>query len=130
MNIRENMFYGFGKVALAIALADGKVDHSEVKFMEESIQKVDTKNHIDLTLVRIVFNDYLNKGTSFSYQEILQHGIKEFHLGDNHLTHELAGIFSEILHGLVGADGHHSIEEDEALVEFLTYLSERERLKA
>ena len=130
MDIRENMFYGFGKVALAIALADGKVDHTEVQFIEESIKNIDKKNHIDLTLVRIVFNDYLKRGTSFTAAEILQNGIEEFHLGDNHLTHELAGIFSEVLKGLVAADNHHTIEEDEALVKFLTYLAERERIKA
>lgn len=130
MDIRENMFYGFGKVALAIALADGKVDQSEVKYIHEKIRTVDADQHVDLTLVNIVFNDFLKRGTSFTPDEILKSGIKEFHLGDNHLTHELATIFSQVLKGLVESDGDHSMEEDVVLREFLTYLKEREDIKA
>jgi hypothetical protein len=31
MNIIENMYYGFGRIVLALSLADGKVDQSEIK---------------------------------------------------------------------------------------------------
>lgn len=126
MNITENMYYGFGKVALAIAMADGQVDHNEIKFIQERIKEIDKEDHIDLSLVNIVFHDYLKNGSSFSAEEMLENGIHEFHLGDNHLTHKLAYLFRTIIRGLAESEPPTTFEENEAMQIFLKFLEDRE----
>lgn len=126
MEIKEYLYYGFGRIVLALSLADGKVDASEIKSLEENIEQVAEEKGIDLSLVVTSFQQWKTL-KSFSSEEMMRGGLKDFHLGDLHLSPELATIFREIVIDIVHAEAPITKEEEEMAHEFISYLSERER---
>ena len=126
MEIVERMYYGFGRILLALSMADGHVDRTEIDSLEKSVDAAEENNNIDLTMVKTAFQQW--KGTpSFSAEEMLRGGIKDFHLGDLHLTPELAGIFREVVIDIVHAEPPVTEEEHDLAQSFISYLHEREQ---
>ena len=126
MDIIENMYYGFGRIVLALALADGKVDQSEIKMLETSIEEIAEDRGYDLSMVLTAFKQW--KGMeSFSTEEMMRGGLHDFHLGDLHLTPELASIFRSIVIDVVSAEPPITNEEQELAHGFISYLNEREQ---
>lgn len=126
MEIVEQMYYGFGRVLLALSLADGKVDISEIESLEDNINIVAEEKGIDLSMVIASFQQW--KGTpSFSPEEMMRGGLRDFHLGDLHLTPELASIFRSIVIDIVSAEPPITTMEEEMAHEFISYLNEREK---
>ena len=79
MEIVERMYYGFGRILLALSMADGKVDRAEIDSLEKSVDSAEENHKVDLTMVKTAFQQW--KGTpSFSAEEMLRGGIKDFHL--------------------------------------------------
>lgn len=121
----ERMYYGFGRILLALSMADGKVDRSEIEALERSVEDAAETNQIDLSMVQTAFKQW--KGTpSFSAEEMLKGGIRDFHLGDLHLTPELAAIFRDMAIDLVHAESPVTAEEQEMARSFISFLHERE----
>jgi uncharacterized protein (UPF0264 family) len=121
----ERMYYGFGRILLALSMADGKVDRSEIESLEKSVQEAADDNQLDLSMVQTAFKQW--KGTpSFSAEEMLSGGIKDFHLGDLHLTPKIARIFRDMVIDLVHAESPVTPEEQEMARSFISYLHERE----
>tara|TARA_B110000046_G_C12997642_1_gene400744 strand:+ start:1092 stop:1481 length:390 start_codon:yes stop_codon:yes gene_type:complete len=128
MDIIENMYYGFGRIVLALSLADGKVDQSEIDMLETSIEEIAEDCGFDLSMVLTAFQQW--KGMkSFSTEEMMHGGLHDFHLGDLHLTPELASIFRSIVIDVVSAEPPITEKEQEMAREFITYLNEREQKK-
>lgn len=126
MEIVERMYYGFGRILLALSMADGHVNRTEIDSLEKSVDAVEENSNIDLTMVKTAFQQW--KGTpNFSAEEMLRGGIKDFHLGDLHLTPELAGIFREMVIDIVHAEPPVTEEEHDLAQSFISYLHEREQ---
>lgn len=126
MEIIENMYYGFGRILLALSLADGKIDASEIAILEQRIAEVAIEKDIDLELILITFENW-KKEDSFSVAEMMKGGLHDFHLGDFHLTSELAGIFRGIVEDIITAEIPVTESERKLADEFITYLAEREQ---
>lgn len=126
MEIIEHMYYGFGRILLALSLADGKVDQSEIESLEDNINIVAEENGIDLSMVIASFQQW-KTSTGFSSEEMMRGGIKDFHLGDLHLTPELATIFRSIVIDIVSAEPPITPLENDMAREFISYLNEREQ---
>lgn len=126
MEIIDNMYYGFGRIVLALSLADGKIDQSEIEMLENSIDEIAADRGYDLSMVTIAFQKWKTT-TSFSTEEMMRGGLHDFHLGDLHLTPELASIFRSIVIDLVSAEPPITSKEQEMTQEFITYLNEREK---
>ncbi len=126
MEIVDNMYYGFGRIVLALSLADGKVDQSEIEMLEKSIDEVAEERGIDLSMVITAFQQWKTI-KSFSTEEMMRGGLHDFHLGDLHLTPELASIFRAIVIDVVSAEPPITSKEQEMAREFISYLNERER---
>lgn len=126
MEIVDHIYYGFGKIVLAAITVDGKVDKSEFASLQRHLDKAKKSSDVNLTLVELVFRDYkkYHNGTS---EELLKSGIHDFHLGDAHLTPEMASAFRSILIDVVSAEPPITGEEEKLVKEFITYLNERER---
>jgi len=125
MEIVEYMYAGFGKILLSIALADGTIDTEELNELDKMIRTEQEEYKIDLTVTKIVFksNKYLKTENPL---QLLEDGIKEFHLGDHHLTPKLAASFRRLIFKTAKAKPPVTEEEKHALLEFLNYLNERE----
>lgn len=126
MEIVDHIYYGFGKVVLAAITVDGKVDKSEVESLQRHLDKAKKNSNVNLTLVELVFRDY-QKYHNDSSIELLKAGIHDFHLGDAHLTSEMASVFRSILVDVVSAEPPITDEEEKLVKDFITYLNERER---
>ncbi|NOQ74642.1 MAG: hypothetical protein GQ574_21700 [Crocinitomix sp.] len=126
MEIIDNMYYGFGRIILALSLADGKVDQSEIEMLETSIDEIAEDRGYDLSMVTTAFQQWKTV-ESFSTEEMMRGGLHDFHLGDLHLTTELASIFRSIVIDVVSAEPPITGKEQEMAREFISYLNEREQ---
>ena len=126
MEIVEYMYYGFGRVVLALSMADGKIDQSEIQSLEENIAIVAKENKIDLSMVTTSFQQWKNSG-NYTAEEVMRAGLHDFHLGDFHLTSELASIFRAIVIDIVSAEAPITAEEEEMARNFISFLDEREK---
>lgn len=126
MEIVDHIYYGFGKIVLAAITVDGKIDKSEVASLKRHLDKAKQNSKVNLTLVELVFRDYKDYSTDSSL-ELLKAGIHDFHLGDAHLTSEMASTFRSILIDVVSAEPPITEEEEKLVKEFIVYLNERER---
>lgn len=127
MEIIENMYYGIGKVALAIALADGKLDLTEVDALEDHIAEIGDKTNYNIDTIVTSFR-INSKDDSIDSQTLLKSGIESFHLGDLHLNTELANIFLEVLNKVARAKSANRFAKDDVLVSFMSYLKDRANL--
>ncbi|MFT7157208.1 MAG: hypothetical protein ACI8Q1_002225 [Parvicella sp.] len=125
MEIAENMYSGLGKIMLSIAMADGKIDFEEIKSLENNVKKVSKIENVDLILTEIVFKNHKYYIDSSS-ENLLKAGMKEFHLGDHHLTSKLARIFKELVVDIANAKPPLTSTEKSLLLTFLNFLNERE----
>jgi hypothetical protein len=125
MEIAENMYSGLGKIMLAIALSDGKIDFEEIKSLENDVKEVGKKEKVDLILTEIVFKNYKYL-KDMAPEELLKSGMKEFHLGDHHLTSKLARIFKELVVHIAASKPPITTNEKGMLLTFLNFLTERE----
>ena len=126
MEISENMYYGMGQIALAMAMADGHVDSKEAIALEKRIDKINTESAYDLSMVATTFKQQ-KKDNTFTSSELLKEGIRNFHLGDAHLTAELADLFLQIIIDLATAEWPIVPEEKEIATEFIDFLKKRKR---
>mgnify|MGYP000046818470 CR=1 FL=1 len=124
MEIKENMYYGVGKVALAIAKADGEINASEIEALKEITKETEEKLKVDLGLIYITFQYF--KKYNDPIDQLVDEGIHNFHLGDDYLTPKLARSFRHLLVEIAKAQPPITEEEDVALTKFLNYLELRE----
>lgn len=120
------MYYGVGQIVLALALADGSNDKEELLAMEQRIKRIGEEANIDLGLVASTFKQHV-KSNSFTSRELLEEGIKNFHLGDSHLTPMLADLFLQVLVDVAYAKGSVDDNEKDILEGFVQYLTDRKR---
>lgn len=125
MEIHENMYYGVGKVALAIAKADGEITTKEIVALKEKLKETEAAVGVDLELINITF-EYFKKYEKATAKDLLEEGIHNFHLGDDHLTPKLAKGFKHLLITIAAAQPPITVEEDMVLTKFLDYLESRE----
>ena len=125
MEIFENMYYGIGKVALAIAKADGEISKNEIDQLKQKVSSFAQHQGVDLSLVDITFSHF-KRYESISVKSLLEQGIHDFHLGDDHLTPKLAGAFKELLISIARAQPPITMKEDLVLTSFLVYLDKRQ----
>lgn len=125
MDIIDNMYYGFGRILLALSLADGTIDVSEIETLETKVAQVAIDHDIDLELVLITFEKWKAE-TSFSVDEMMAGGLHDFHLGDLHLSPQLAGIFKQIVEDIITAEKPVTKKERTLADQFLKFLAERE----
>lgn len=127
MEIIENMYYGIGQVALAIALADDTVERNEIEAIENTLLNIQKEKNVDLGAVLDSFK--INaRDKELSSDELLEKGIKNFHLGDLHLTEELAKLFSDVLIALANEKKGKATKERDLLKSFLSYLGDRAKI--
>ena len=126
MEIVDHIYYGFGKIVLAAITVDGVVSKSEIESLKKHIEKERKNPAVNLTLVEIVLKDY-QKYHRESSVELLKTGLHEFHLGDAHLTSEMASAFRSIMVDVVSAEHPITKEEEDLVREFISYLNEREK---
>ena len=127
MEIVDHIYYGFGKIVLAAITADGVVSKSEIDSLKRHIEKERKNPAINLTLVELVLRDYQKYHTETSI-ELLRNGLHDFHLGDAHLTPEMASAFRSIMIDVVSAEHPITKEEEKLVKEFISYLNEREKV--
>lgn len=125
MEIHENMYYGIGKVVLAIAKADGTVSSTEIGALKTFVLDTEKELSVDLSLVYISF-EYFRKYDNMKISDLLEEGIHNFHLGDDHLTPKLAKAFKTLLVKVAEAQPPITVDEDVILTKFIDYLEMRE----
>lgn len=124
MEIKDNMYYGFGQVVYAVAMADGEVQKAELENLKTSIEVIREDHGIDMGITEIIF-ELLQKNDQLPKEEALQNGIKNFHLGDDYLTSDLAAFFDEVLAVVAHASPPSTTEEEKVITEFKNYLNDR-----
>lgn len=120
------MYYGFGRILLALSLADGKIDKSEIEALERKIARIAIENEVDLDLVLITFEKWKHENT-FSVIDMMKGGLHDFHLGDFHLSPKLAELFRSITETIISAEEPITPEERKYANQFLTFLTQREK---
>ncbi|RMG82947.1 MAG: hypothetical protein D6707_01925 [Bacteroidetes bacterium] len=94
MDAAQYLFYGFGQVAYAIAMADGKVQKEEEKKLIEIVEKQLAPHWGDADYAEIIFqvleHDHLTDAEWF-----MNEGLKNMKLGRIKLTPELKQAFMQ-----------------------------------
>jgi len=124
MEIHENMYYGIGKIALAVAKADGEITRNEFIQLKDCVKQTEEELKVDLGLLEIAFQ-YFQKYDGIPVKTLIEEGIHDFHLGDDHLTPKLAESFKTLLIKVAEAQPPITVEEDVVLIKFIDFLESR-----
>jgi len=111
MDAYTYLFYGFGQVAYAVDLADGKVQLEEEKKLHEIVLKNLEAKNIAFDYSDIIFK-ILKKDHIFDSEQAYTEGIENIKLGDHLLTSNLKETFFQIMEEI--ADSFPPITEEEA----------------
>lgn len=109
MDARDHLFYGFGYVAYALALADGAVQYQEHNAIHSAIEKAMKEFTYEFTLADIAFQ--VLEEEHFDVKTAYRIGLKNMHLGNDHLTDEYRSKFVKVLEEI--AESYPPVTTDE-----------------
>ena len=96
MNGIERLYYALGKLAFAVAKADGKVNQEErQKLHNIVVNEVKHHNH-SINVSEIIFHIH-QKGSTFKEEELYQSAMKEIKICSNYLTDDMKADFVAVL---------------------------------
>lgn len=91
MDLREELFYGLGIVAFAVANADGEIHPAEKKELHELLERWCEQVEIEFDVTEIIFSILAKQKPAYAagYEE----GMRHIKLGSSHLTAKLKEMF-------------------------------------
>lgn len=121
MDAHQSLFYGFGQVAYALAISDGKVQLEEKQRFKEIVENGIRSVTADFSYSDIIFQilDSEHMGPDFAYRS----GMKAIELGSHHLTSELKDAFLQTLDHVASAFVPMTADESEIIIRFRTDLN-------
>ena len=117
MDAQDYLFYGYGQIVYAIALADGKVQKEEHRLLHQKVDQGLKTYKIDFDYAGIVF-DILDDEKVFTSEDTYTEGLKNMKLGSHKLTPELKTIFGKILEDVAESFPPVTSEEKDYLTRF------------
>lgn len=109
MDAQEHLFYGFGHVAYALAMADGEVQREEHDTIHEIVENGIKEFTADYSVTDIIFQ--LLEKEHFDMKTAYKYGIENMRLGDFYLTKSIRSAFIDTLEKLAAA--HTPTTDDE-----------------
>lgn len=97
MTAKEHLYYGFGQVIYCLAFSDGKIQEEEKRKLENIIEEVSGSNSNSVVQVTHIIFQLLERENAFTAEEMLQEGIKNMKLGDQHFSEDQKEVFLKIL---------------------------------
>lgn len=123
MDANDLLFYGFGQIAYATAMADGKVQRAEhdklLKIIQDSIHEYD----IDYMYSGIIF-ELMEKQNVFTKEDAINYGLKNMHLASHKLNENTRACFDDILHKVADAFDGKTPEELDVIQRFNSKMDE------
>ena len=121
MTAYEHLFYGFGHVAYAIALSDGKVQNEEKQKLQEIVERQLEDHNVEFDLSSIIFQ-VVDDDAVFNCDDSMRIGLKNMDLGDQYLTDELKKTFIVISNEIAVSFPPFSPEESRYVNQLIDYL--------
>jgi hypothetical protein len=116
MDAQEHLFYGFGHVVYAVAMADGKVQTEEHRAIHEIVEKRIKDLCPDFSVSDIIFQ--LLEKEHFSRDTAYDYGIRFMKLGDYYLTRAIRDAFVDTVEAVAAAYPPSVNEERRLINEF------------
>lgn len=101
MDSREELFYGLGIVAFAVAKADGAIHATEKKELHELLERWCEQIEVEFDVTEIIFSILANQKPAYAagYDE----GMRHIRLGSAHLTSKLKEMFIYLIKDIAHA---------------------------
>ena len=117
MDANQHLYYGFGQVSYAVAMADGHIqDEEKVKFKQivaECINKCD----VDFDYAEIIFQ-VLDRQQDFTQDHYYSNGMHNIYLGEQHLSENIKIEFTKSLMEIAEAFPPYEVSEMNILHQF------------
>lgn len=123
MDANDLLFYGFGQVAYATAMADGKVQRAEHDKLLDIIQGSIEAHDIDYMYSGIIF-ELMEKENVFTKEDAINYGLKNMHLASHKLDENTRACFVDILHKVAEAFDGTTPEELDVIRRFNAKMDE------
>lgn len=116
MDAHQSLFYGFGQVAYALAISDGKVQLEEREKFKQIVEAGIKQFSFDFNYSDLIFHILRGEhmGPDFAYRS----GMEAICLGSHHLTPELKKAFTDTLTEVADAFVPIAPEESNIIVQF------------
>ncbi len=116
MDALENLYYGLGQLAYAVAMADGEVQKEEKRRIHDIVVSEVREKESDIDISSIIFDVLEKEGvdveTAYSW------AMDAIRLGDHHLTDIRKALFVAILRRIAEAFPPETIDEKELIERF------------
>jgi len=116
MDAKRSLFYGFGEVAYALGMSDGKINEKEKTVFHNTIRREMNECDPDFDYADVVFD--LMKKEEVDLQTAYKWGLNAMNLGKHYLTPFLRKEFVSILEALAKTNPPVSQEEREIINKF------------
>ncbi|MCI5055857.1 MAG: hypothetical protein MRY83_07095 [Flavobacteriales bacterium] len=113
MTAEEHLYYGFGHVAHAIAMADGKIQREEEQKLHDIVVEHLKDEFSNISISEIIFD--ILKDEHRSVEELYDHGINNIDLGSHHMTEKIKDLFLNTAVLIADAFPPFSKEENEVI---------------
>ncbi len=116
MEKRENLFYGLGMIAYAVAKADGEVQAAEKKELHDLISEWAENIESEFDVTEIIFSVLNNQKPTFDNG--YQLGMKHLELGKDLFTERLKELFLYLIKDVAHAFPPVTHQEQDIIVKF------------
>jgi hypothetical protein len=116
MEARENLFYGIGLIAYAVAKADGEVQLEEKKELHELITEWSSDIEVDFDITEIIFSILEKQKPSFD--DGYELGLKHLRLGKEQMTDRIKEMFIYLIKDIAHSFPPVTDQEQDVILKF------------
>ncbi len=116
MEPKENLYYGFGNIAYAVAKADGEVQASEYNKFHDIVSKGVKDHDIEFDFSDIIF--HILKKEDMSSETAYEWGVDAMKIGKDFMSEKKLDDFTNILQEVAAAFNSVTEEENDFIQRF------------